>query len=158
MLSILLAHAFELVLGLKVPEGANALGRMVLASEQTLLGFRALVFSLPALLFAWLSLRLRGQKIDRESLRAPFFAQCYLSGATAIVVSVGFGGSRLPGDGATLGGLAVILVSTIWYLWVQWRWVREESNLGPFKVTLATGATFASAMAIVVVATVLVSQ
>lgn len=103
VLSILLAHGIEMAFGFRETGGHTVLGRLVTGSEQNLLVFRALMFSLSPLLFAWVSLKLAGRKIDRDTLRAPFFAQCYLSGATSIVVSVAALGVRDPRLWTTVG-------------------------------------------------------
>ncbi len=148
VLSILLAHALELALGFHIASSRNPLGQIVYSNDQTLLAFRALIFSLPALLYAALSLHLEKKQINRDSLRAPFFSQCYISGTTAIIVSFGFGYVRLAGSTTTLIGITLVIVATLWYLWVQWRWLRQETALSRLKVTLFTGATFCLAMAI----------
>ena len=149
VLSILLAHAVEIGVGLGDREASSVLGRFLLQNEQTLLGFRALIFSLPGLIFAWLALKLNRKRVDRESLRAPFFAQCYLSGTTAILTSLGSSGIRYPSEAATLAGLFVILAITAWYLAVQWRWLRQETPAGTVQALGLTGLAFAGSMAIV---------
>ncbi|HUH24223.1 MAG TPA: hypothetical protein VLZ51_09205, partial [Brevundimonas sp.] len=63
VLSILLAHGAELAFGLDVEQGTSALGRLVTGNEQALLAFRALLFSLYAVIFAWLALRLTGKRV-----------------------------------------------------------------------------------------------
>ncbi|MFS0709942.1 hypothetical protein [Brevundimonas phoenicis] len=158
VLSILLAHGLELALGFQIAQGNNALGRLVSGNDQALLGFRALIFSLPALLFACLALRLQKRRIDRDSLRAPFFAQCYLSGATAIIVSLGFSGARLPGENTTIVGDVFVALATVWYLWVQWRWIKQETALGPVKIYILTAATFGFAMMVIGAAALLVAS
>ena len=149
VLSSLLAHAVEIGVGLGDGEASSVLGRFLLQNEQTLLGFRALIFSLPGLIFAWLALKLNRKRVDRESLRAPFFAQCYLSGTTAILTSLGSSGIRYPSEAATLAGLFVIVAITAWYLAVQWRWLRQETPAGTVQALGLTGLAFAGSMAIV---------
>ena len=123
VLSILLAHGLEVVFGFSVETGQNSLGRIVAASDQNLLAFRALMFSLHPLIFAWAWLKLSKHRIDRESLRPPFFAQCYLSGATSILVSLGSLGVQDPAVWTTLAGAAIVLVASVWYVSIQSRWL-----------------------------------
>ena len=80
VLSILLAHGIELAFGFRVEAEGTEISRLVTTNDQNLLVFRALMFSLHPLLFAWVFLKLSRRKVDRDSLRPPFFAQCYLSG------------------------------------------------------------------------------
>ena len=146
VLSILLAHGAAFAFGLEVSSARSEIAQYVVQNDQALLAFRALIFGLPGLVFAWLVLRLTGKRIDRESLRTPFFAQCYLSGATAILVSLGFLGIRHPSEAATLAGTAVIVGTTVWYLGVQWAWLRRETTLRPVPALGLTIVAFAGSM------------
>lgn len=149
VLSILLAHAVELGVGVTVERGGSALAQAVSQNEQTLLAFRALMFSLPALVLAAMALALDGKRMDRETLREPFFAQCYSAGAAAIFVSLGGIGIRYPNDVATLGGVVLIGLATVWYVWLQWVWVRRRAGRGAFATTILTLSAYAGAMAAV---------
>lgn len=149
VLSILLAHGAELAFGLDVEQGTSALGRLVTGNEQALLAFRALLFSLYAVIFAWLALRLTGKRIDRESLRAPFFAQCYLAGATAILISMGSIGLRANSDLTVAAGGLVIAATTVWYIAVEAVWLRRECGRGPVTAGVIALAAYAGASALV---------
>lgn len=119
VLSILLAHGLELLFGVPVTDEPNPVSRFITANEQNLLAFRALMFSLHPLVFAWAFLKLSGHKVDRDSLRTPFFAQCYLAGATSILVSVGTLGVNDPLVWTTLAGMAIVVAITVWYIAIQ---------------------------------------
>lgn len=149
VLSLLLAHGLELALGLGVGTSHSLLGQDIIRNDQTLLAFRALLFSLHALAFAWLSLKLEKKRIDRETLRPPFFAQCYLSGATTMLVSLGNVGIRYPNDTSTLLGLAVIAVTTVWYLFVQRRWLMRLDRMTGWRASLWAVGTFTVSTAVV---------
>lgn len=136
VLSLLLAHGLELAMGMPDAAPRSHLAQAIMHSEQTVLAFRALLFSLHALAFAWISLKLEKKRIDRETLRTPFFAQCYLSGATAILVSLGAAGIRYPSETATLAGLAVIAATTLWYLVIQHRWLMRLDGVGAVRAGL----------------------
>jgi len=146
VLSILLAHGAAFAFGLEVSSVTSEMAKYVVQNDQALLALRALIFGLPGLIFAWLVLELTGKRIDRESLRPPFFAQCYLSGATAILVSLGFLGIRHPSEAATLVGTGIILATTVWYLGVQWTWLRRETTLRPIPAFGLTIVAFAGSM------------
>lgn len=157
VLSILLAHAVELAFGLQQVEGGSAIGRFVTGNDQVLLGFRALVFGLPGLIFAWLALRLTGKHVDRESLRTPFFAQCYLSGTTAILISLGSSGVRYPDETATIVGMTVILAATLWYVRVQAVWLQKETGLKLWPALGLTLLTFVASITLAIAALLLMS-
>lgn len=129
VLSILAAHGLELLFGVPLTDEPNPVSRFVTANDQNLLAFRALMFSLHPLVFAWAFLRLSGRKIDRESLRTPFFAQCYLAGATSILISLGSLGAQDPATWTTLAGVAIVLVTTVWYVAVQRLWLMAAPGM-----------------------------
>lgn len=157
VLSILLAHGLEMAFGFRVEGGHTALGRLVMGSDQNLLAYRALVFSLSPLLFAWTYLKLSGRKIDRDTLRAPFFAQCYLAGTTAILVSLGTLGVRDPREWTTLAGVIVVLTVSAWYVSVQHLWLMQVAGVGRVRAWLWSIGTFVTAMALLVVINLIAS-
>lgn len=151
VLSILLAHGIEMVFGFRVEGGGHtALGRMVTGSDQNLLAYRALIFSLSPLLFAWTFLKLSGRKIDRDTLRTPFFSQCYLAGATAILISLATLGVRDPREWTTLAGVAVVLIVTVWYLVIQHRWLMQVVGVTRPRAWFWSIGTFGAAMGLMV--------
>jgi hypothetical protein len=156
VLSILLAHGLEMAFGFGVEQHRDGLGRLVTSSDESLLIFRALMFSLHPLVFAWAWLHLSGRRIDRDTLRPPFFAQCYLSGATSILVSLGAMGVRDPGDWTTLAGALVIVVSTLWYLAIQRRWLMTVEGMGGWRAGLWAVGLFLATTGVVVAANALV--
>ena len=149
VLSLLLAHGLELALGLGIETSRSPLAQDIARNDQTLLAFRALLFSVHALAFAWISLRLEKKRIDRETLRTPFFAQCYLSGATTMLVSLAAVGIRYPNDIATLVGLGVIAVTTVWYLVIQRRWLMRLEGITGGRASLWAVGTFAISTGVV---------
>lgn len=136
VLSILLAHGLEVLFGFQIEQGSSAVSRYVVGNDQNLLIFRALMFSLHPLVFAWAWLHLSGRRIDRDTLRPPFFAQCYLSGATSILVSIGSLGVRDTAAWSTWAGMAIVLAATVWYVAIQRRWLMSVEGLGRWKAGL----------------------
>lgn len=140
VLSILAAHGLELLF----------------ANDQNLLAFRALMFSLHPLVFAWAFLKLSGRKIDRESLRTPFFAQCYLAGATSILISLGSLGAQDPAMWTTLGGVGIVVATTVWYIAVQRLWLIATPGMTPLRAWGWSITLYAVTTGIVVAANALV--
>lgn len=150
VLSILLAYGIERAAHIAMPAAQTDLGRMILTSPQNLLAYRALSYSLFPLTFATAGLMLRGEQVNRESLRAPFFAQCYLGGALAIALGLGATGIRYPSETLTLAGFALTLLAFGWYVVVQWRWLRRIEKVGPAKAVGWSIGLFVTAMALVI--------
>lgn len=149
VLSLLLAHGLELALGLGVEMSHSPLAQDIARNDQTLLAFRALLFSVHALAFAWIALKLEKKRIDRETLRTPFFAQCYLSGATTMLVGLASVGIRYPNDTATVVGFAVITVTTVWYLVIQWRWLMRLDGMTGGRASVWAVGAFAVSTSVV---------
>jgi hypothetical protein len=155
VLSILLAHGIELAFGFRIEGNPSGLGRFITDNDQNLLAFRALMFSLHPLLFAWVFLKLSGKQIDRDSLRAPFFAQCYLSGTTSILVSLASLGVRDPREWTTLAGVIIVVAATLWYLAVQRLWLMHVDGMTRARAWAWAIGTFGAATGLVFAANLL---
>lgn len=156
VLSILLAHGLEMLFGFGVEEHRDSLSRLVTANDQNLLIFRALMFSLHPLVFAWAWLKLSGRRIDRDTLRPPFFAQCYLSGATSILVSLGSMGVQDPRLWTTILGIVVVTAATVWYVAIQRRWLMSVEGMSGWRAGLWAVGLFLATTGVVVTANALV--
>ncbi|VXC92971.1 hypothetical protein [Sphingomonas sp. AX6] len=140
LLSVLLAHAIELaVFGSAPPIPAdNGLSRL-LQTDTNLVLFRLVCFAAFPLVTATALLVAKGTKINRSSLKMPFYAQCYAAAAFALLFS--FSGTliRLHWTAATVAGVVIVLIAIPAYLVVQTLWFRRhlESGLGKaFSVAL----------------------
>lgn len=156
VLSILLAHGLEMVFGVGVTHESNPVSQFITGNAQNLLAFRALMFSLHPLVFAWAFLKLSKRKIDRDSLRAPFFAQCYLSGATSILVSVGTLGVNDPAIWTTLAGVAIVVIITFWYVAIQRLWLMSAPGMTAAKALGWASGLYVLTTGLVVLANALV--
>jgi hypothetical protein len=118
----------------------------LLSSDANLLIARGVIFSVFPLIMAVTLLRHRRVKLNRNTLRPPFYSQCYVAAPFAFGVGIGTDFLVLPGGGTTWIGLVALLLSFIWYGTVQVRWFRRDlgialhSSIGLFlrSVCLAT--------------------
>lgn len=131
MLSVLLAHAFELSVGVRVESLPiqTAGSKLILSSDTNLLGFRSFVFALFPLVMAVGMLRRRLVPINRDSLRAPFYLQCYVAAPFCLFLSLGSILARLPGSIATAIGALLIVLATGWYIWAETRMFSHELQM-----------------------------
>jgi hypothetical protein len=153
MLSLLIAHGFELAMHATITVGANF--QRFFASDETLLFLRCIAFSLYPLLYSAALLKRRGVPLDRERLRRPFFGQCYVTAPVAMLTGIIATLGRLPGAGlvATFSFVAIL----IWFLAVQARWFRMELGMGQGRAALlACWIWLKATILIVAVAAVLV--
>jgi hypothetical protein len=132
MLSLLLAHGFELAMHTNVIIGKDF--QRFFASDEMLLYLRCIGFSLYPLLYSAALLKRRGVALDREGLRRPFFGQCYVTAPFAMLTGFIATLGRLPGAAlpATLSFVAILF----WFLAVQARWFRMELGMGQGRAAL----------------------
>jgi hypothetical protein len=139
MLTVVLAHLVEIAVRVKLPTATTGVGQVIYGSEQNLLLYRALLFSLLPLEAAVGVVRRRGEKVDRETLRGPFYVQCFL--ATPLVLSFLVAGVLLAGAHGLgmVKGVAVGVVGIAWYVTIQTSWLHKSQQL-------TTGAALRAAL------------
>ena len=155
LLTILLTNVIALAAHAGVPHTDTPLTKLVFDSQQNLLLFRSLVFSLLPLVAAITLLRRQGRTLSRSSLRPPFFAQCYLTVPFALAVSLGGIGLQSSGDGARLAGGAACALGMAWILGAQAAWFRQKLGYGRLRAfAVALGVVLSAMVYILVVAAV----
>ncbi len=130
--TIVLANLLSLALHVPPPPETSTMTRTLFASQQNLVLFRSLAFSLIPLVAAVTLLRHQKKRISRETLRAPFYAQCYLAAVCAACVSAGgviFQRPEVP----NAVGAAIMLGGAAWFLFVQSHWFARRLNVSTVK-------------------------
>ncbi len=123
-------------------------------SKQNLLLVRCLLFSLPPLIAALTLLRHQKIAVSRASLRAPFYAQCYLAAPFALGVSLGGVLAQLPGVTTSVAGGVIALAATVWLLAAQTRWFAQTLSIGMGRAALiALGAFLRSLLYLLAILT-----
>lgn len=147
MLSILLAHMLELM----VHQNVNFRDgfRSIFQTDQTFLLLRCVVFGLYPLMFAAAYLRQAGVALDRETLRAPFFAQCYVTAPFALTLSIASLGARMKDPLLTTGSSVLGACAIVWLLAVQTQWFRKRLGQGGIRAFF-TAAALWTAMAMLI--------
>lgn len=157
LLALLLAHLVELVLIGQNPVVRSQAGLAgYVNDDRSLITVRLVLYAGLPMLLALFLLGYRRQAVTRETLRLPFYSQCYVTGALALAIGVG---STLVYDGGwgRPAGLALIVVTLGAYLIVQATWFAQRlqvpwwrgalSALPPLSAGLglfvAVGALFA---------------
>lgn len=138
MLSLLIAHGAEKVLGVGTDEATEVLGttgRMIIASDQNLLLFRSFLFALFPLVAAVGLIRRKPGALNRNSLKGPFYQQCYFGGTFGLAVSTASALVRHPLEPVRAAGLILSTAGILWYLWVQTRWIERELGIGWVRST-----------------------
>jgi hypothetical protein len=130
IISIVVAHGVELSLGNRLQPSNSRLVNEIAASEQNLLVFRALIFSVFPLVMAAGLLHTRGTPIDRATLRSPFFLQCYLAAPFAVVTSSAVALLRAHGPTYHVIGGVLLTLALVWFVVVQTRWLYKQTGQG----------------------------
>jgi hypothetical protein len=158
-LFLMLCVALSYMVDRAVPGALDMSGLPVfLRDSQNLLALRVLVFSLFPLTFSLRLLRGLGQPLDRETLRAPFFAQCFVAAPVAMMAGVAQGLKHLPLAHAGAISATVMVLTVAWYLRQQAHWFHVKLALPMWRcwaatIVMAIAAAFVFIlMAIVIVA------
>ena len=131
----------------------------LLADPERLLIFRVFIFSLLPL---FMSIRLLHDlriKLDRDTLRPPFFSQCFVTAPFAMVFGAGLTLLIGSGTGSRWAGGAVVLLGFAWYARQQAHWFATKRGTGMLRgwttatFTLLLGLTVIIAVALLVMRT-----
>lgn len=133
LLSVMLAHFVELQAHALVLPAVNGVGDLILRKQDYLLFYRCVMYSTWPILAATVALTFQHRPLDRHTLRAPFFAQCFLTGPFVLAFSIGTILIRSQTARHIYTGWAVIAVSSLWYIAVQTRWF--ETSLPCSRLT-----------------------
>jgi hypothetical protein len=127
LLTLILSHAVELtMLGQsKLVTDKTGIAGLV-TDDTTLLLLRLLIFSVFPLIMAVRLVRKQKQQLTRDTLRQPFYSQCYPAAPFALLIGVGSIGTQLHWPQARLAGGLLILAALLWYGSLQTRWFSRQ--------------------------------
>jgi hypothetical protein len=129
VLTIILSHGLELAIVGQSEMVTDTRGLSALISDDTnLIIFRAICFSLFPLMMSLGLLRRQKRKLDRDTLRPPFYSQCYATAPFALVTGVVSLMLRHADDRVKLAAAALMLVVIAWYLTLQTMWFAQHLN------------------------------
>ena len=151
LITLLISHGIEL--GLLQRAGRSALPHL-LDSDSNLLVLRALLFSIFPLSMAVTLIVARGTRLNRETLRSPFYSQGYVAAPFALGFSTGLNLLRFGGDWATPAGWILTLLALVWYGAVQIGWFRRDMSVGWVRAFLLVSLAFAIAGTAVILASI----
>jgi hypothetical protein len=146
LLSLLIAHGLELATHVRFVELKSELSKAVFASDTTLLVFRAIAFSLFPLLMANGMMRRLHQPVDRNTLRRPFYIQCYFAAPFVVLTSVAVILMQWQLPAAKLAGAGLWLAASTWYLVVEARWFSERLGVSRARGFASACKLFALAL------------
>lgn len=157
LVALLVSHGLELAfVGAVNPIIASRQGLAALVADDTsLLILRLVLFSLLPLVLAVSLLIGKRQRVTRQALKAPFYAQCYpaanfalLAGIASIVMQ-----SRTPA--LALAGAALLLAALAMYFALEVVWFRRQLQLGTVRAFVHSAGGFAAGIGLFAVVAVL---
>lgn len=151
MVTIVLSHLLELASHQHLPKAAGVIGAQVVDSEQNLLIMRSILFAIYPLLFATARLRREHKPVTRDTLRRPFYAQCFIAAPAAFAIGVGTILGRAVHAELQIGGLILSLVAAGWFLWVETRWFKIHARLSTRAAFWLAFKTWAMAAVLIAV-------
>lgn len=138
LITIVLVNFVDQALHVPQPQDSSDIGKTILNSQTNLILFRSLVFSLVPLVAAITLVTRQGQPVTRETLRAPFYAQCYLAAPCAAFVSFGLMVFQRP-ELHNAFGLTIMAAGAAWFLTAQTRWFAKRLDVSTLNA-LGTAA------------------
>lgn len=131
LVSLLLAHALELLVVGDSPLIASHQRLAALVDDDTsLLLMRLVVFSVFPLVFATEMVRAQHRGLTRDTLRRPFYAQCYAAAPFALMMSVAGILIQIDWFEVQLAGLALGAITLLIFGSVQARWFAQHLDRG----------------------------
>lgn len=122
-----------------------------LGSGSNLLIARGVIFGVYPLCMAVALLRWKGPKLTRNSLRPPFFSQCYVTAPFSFVLVTGFDLASMPYEYGLAIGLTVVALATVWYAQAEIRWLRRELGVRALKAGVIFCCAFLAASVVALI-------
>lgn len=157
MLTLALSHYVSRLVLPDSPE-THGLMKRLMSSEQNQLITRSVAFAIFPLVYASQQVRREGHLLDRNTLRPPFFGQCYPVAVFSLTLALSSIMLRLNGEWFRHLGVVAAIASIAWYVVVQARWLREYHTAGRWVAAGLSLWGFAKASAIVTMAALALSR
>ncbi len=138
-----------------MPRGAaeTAAEAALAASDTNLLIARGVIFGIFPLAMAVTLIVSKEIKVTRDTLRPPFFSQCYVAAPFVFLLGLAVDLMVIPGGDCVMAGVLTLLAAVLWYGQAEVRWFRLDLGIGPLRAT----GLFAMAFLIALIAALCVA-
>ena len=134
LLSLILVHAAEIALIGNDAVVARKVGLSALVSTNTdLIILRIVSYSLFPVMMATRMVRAQTLQVNRDTLRAPFYSQCYVAAVLAMMLGSAVILIKLAHDWSVLAGGALVLIALLWFGFLQTAWFNQHLKCGRLK-------------------------
>lgn len=119
ILTVIVTHVVELVSPSGMGNINTVMGRHLYASDEGVIATRSTVYCVFALMGSLTWLRQEHLRIDRDTLRAPFYVHCYLLAPFVLGIAIATSVATNVPMPWSLGAAPLIIASCAWYAWAQ---------------------------------------
>jgi len=134
LLSLIIIHAAEIALVGNDVVVASKVGLSALVSNNTdLIVLRIVTYSLFPVMLATRMVRAQGLQVNRDTLRAPFYSQCYAAAVLAMLLGGGVILIKLGHDWSVLAGGSLALFGLLWFGFLQTAWFNQHLKCGRLR-------------------------
>ncbi len=131
LLSLILVHAAEIALVGNDAVVTSKVGLSAFVSNNTdLIILRIVSYSLFPVMMATRMVRAQKLQVDRDTLRAPFYSQCYVAAVLAILLGSAEILIKLAHQWSVLAGGALGLFALLWFGFLQTAWFNQHLKCG----------------------------
>ena len=149
ILSVALSQAIDLVIGYSNPIVSSRHGLASLVNDNlTLLLLRVVLFGIFPVLLAVRKLRRAGTAVDRDSLKPPFYAQCYAACPLTFLISAGSAMIYHAVPDVRVAGIVALPIGFVLFAVLQVRWFRQELGQSVARSIVDTAVALVSGVVI----------
>lgn len=113
--------------------------------DQSMMILRIFAFAVFPAIMASIETLLRGKHIDRDTLRAPFYAQCYLAVPFSFALNLAATAIRAPNAALEIPAYVAALIASLLYVAVEANWFVRSTGRQWFRaLSSAVGGYLAS--------------
>jgi hypothetical protein len=151
LITLLIAQGVSTLMPRNAVETAAAAD--LAASDTNLLLARGVIFGIFPLSMAVALLVSKGIRVTRDTLRPPFYSQCYVAAPFVFLHGLAIDLIVVPDGAGVVAGLVTFAAGLIWYGQAEVRWFRQDLGISHWRAT----RLFAIAFVIAFVAAICVS-
>ncbi|NWJ25929.1 permease [Rhizobium sp. RM] len=128
---------------------ADAALPTLLAPTANLLLARGVIFGVLPLVMAVTLVRRKSTRLTRQTLRPPFYSQCYVASSFVFVAGIGLDLMLIPHHLGLTAGIALFAVATLWYGVAQVRWFKHDLAISTFRAVALFAGRFVIAIIVI---------
>lgn len=145
LVCVIIAYVIELAaVGEDAVVSSQTGAANLIADDQSMMILRIFAFALFPVIMASVETSLRGKHIDRDTLQAPFYAQCYLAAPFVLVLSLAVTAIRSPTQWIEPAALMAIVPASLVYVAIEADWLVRSTGRGWTRALLSAVGAFVS--------------